>query len=125
MDRPVPQSVYKILDAAPQHPLPEQLPLSTLDQADGFIHLSNHEQIPKTAAKWFTSYDKLWLLRVDSASATRLIGKFKWLDAGETGCIHLYADNGKLNSLGSGTVVGVMEWSRMPGHTWDQIPCPQ
>lgn len=31
---------YKILDAAPEEPLPATLPLSDLDTKDGFIHLS-------------------------------------------------------------------------------------
>jgi uncharacterized protein (DUF952 family) len=37
--------IYKILPAAPADPLPEQFPLSSLDQDDGFVHLSTATQV--------------------------------------------------------------------------------
>lgn len=41
----LPKYVYKILDAEPASPIPEALPLSELDTADGFIHLSTASQV--------------------------------------------------------------------------------
>lgn len=37
--------VYKILPSAPQEPIPAEYPLSDLDQADGFVHLSTGGQV--------------------------------------------------------------------------------
>lgn len=37
---------YKILDAAPPHPLPDTLPPTALDAQDGFIHLSVSHSLP-------------------------------------------------------------------------------
>ncbi|KAI8839997.1 hypothetical protein BJ741DRAFT_597642 [Chytriomyces cf. hyalinus JEL632] len=128
MARPVPQFVYKIAESAPPTPLPASLPLSSLDAQDGFIHMSNLEQMPITAAKWFTQFNRLIVLKVDSAKAQNLIGQFKWLDDGATGCIHLYSEKQanpeKLESIGAETVVGVFAWIRPDGKTWDQVPCP-
>lgn len=47
---------------------------------------------------------------------------FKWLDAGQTGCVHLYGANGvkgEFGRLGLGTVVDVAEWRRGEGDKWD------
>jgi uncharacterized protein (DUF952 family) len=41
---------------------------STVDQLDGYIHLSTAEQAPETAAKWFANRDDLTLVAVDAAA---------------------------------------------------------
>lgn len=61
---PLPTYLYKILPTAPPSPLPTRLPLSDLDRKDGFIHLSTAEQVPGTAAKYFSEFDHLWLLKL-------------------------------------------------------------
>jgi len=121
MDRPVPAYVYKITDAPPPKPLPHTLPLSELDQKDGFIHLSNASQIPITASLFFSSHTTLYLLRVSSVVTKEEGSVFKWLDEGQTGCIHLYGANevkGEFGRLGTGTVVDVVEW-KSEGEKWD------
>lgn len=42
---PLPTHVYKILDARPEDPLPASLPVSELDEKDGFVHLSTAAQV--------------------------------------------------------------------------------
>lgn len=45
--------VYKILPSSPPEPLPALYPLSALDHADGFVHLSTNNQVeqPTTARR--------------------------------------------------------------------------
>jgi uncharacterized protein (DUF952 family) len=38
---------------------------STVDVADGYIHLSARDQVAQTAAKWFATVDPLMLVMVD------------------------------------------------------------
>jgi len=40
-----PKYVYKIVPGSLPNPLPRELPLSELDRADGFVHLSTAEQV--------------------------------------------------------------------------------
>jgi len=122
MDRPVPTYVYKIALTPPPTPLPHTLPLSELDQNDGFIHLSNASQTPITSSQFFSSCTTLYLLRVSSVVAKEEGSVFKWVDEGQTGCIHLYGANGtkgEFGRLGLGTVVDVVEWKRNEGEKWD------
>lgn len=122
MDRPVPDYVYKITVTPPLDPLPHSLALSELDQTDGFIHLSNATQIPITASLFFPSNMTVYLLRVSSVVAREEGQVFKWLDEGQTGCIHLYGANGvkgEFGRLGFGTVLGVKVWKRREGKKWD------
>ena len=47
---------------------------------------------------------------------------FKWVDEGQTGCVHLYGGNGvkgEFGRLGLGTVVDVAKWKRGEGQKWD------
>ena len=122
MDRPVPAYVYKITDAPPPNPIPHTLPLSELDQGDGFIHLSNASQTPTTSSQFFSSHTTLYLLRVSSVVAKEEGSVFKWVDEGQTGCVHMYGANGvkgEFGRLGLGTVVEVAEWKRIEGQKWD------
>lgn len=42
---PLPKFVYKIVPSAPPSPIPDEYPLSDLDKADGFVHLSTADQV--------------------------------------------------------------------------------
>lgn len=123
MDRPIPDYVYKITETPPPNPLPHTLPLSELDQQDGFIHLSNAHQIPITSSRYFSSHTTVYLLRVSSVVAREEGSVFKWLDEGQSGCVHLYGANGvkgEFSRLGLGTVVDVKEWTRSEGKQWGE-----
>jgi len=52
---PLPEFVYKITPEAPPQPIPEQYPLSALDQQDGFVHLST---------SWQVSYNNIYYFRL-------------------------------------------------------------
>lgn len=122
MDRPVPTYVYKITATPPPNPLPHTLPLSELDREDGFIHLSNASQIPITSSQFFSSHTTLYLQRISSVVTKEEGSVFKWLDEGQTGCVHLYGANGvkgEFSRLGLGTVVDVVEWKRGIEQKWD------
>jgi len=122
--RPLPTYLYKIIpDPIPliNNAIPHTLPLSSLDATDGFIHLSNAAQIPITAGLFFGTSSSIWLLRVSVRAALEEGGVFKWLDDGETGCIHLYGDKDKEGTfarLGRGVVVDTKEYVRREGATW-------
>jgi uncharacterized protein (DUF952 family) len=123
MNRPIPDYVYKITDTPPPNPLPHTLPLSELDEQDGFIHLSNAHQIPITSSLFFPSCTTVYLLRVSSVVVREEGSVFKWLDEGQSGCVHLYGGNevkGEFGRLGLGTVVDVKEWKRREGKRWDE-----
>jgi Protein of unknown function (DUF952) len=117
--RPIPEHVYKIVPFAPPAPLPDTLPLSELDQNDGFIHLSDAAQIPKTSALFFKAQNTLWLLKVSTKVALAEKGRFKWLDEGVTGCIHLYGEkDGEFARFGRGVVVDVEKWEKGENTDW-------
>jgi len=121
MNRPIPDYVYKITTIRPPNPIPHTLPLSELDQRDGFIHLSNAHQIPITASRYFPAHETVYLLRVSSVVAREEGSVFKWLDEGQSGCVFLYGANavkGEFGRLGLGTVVDVKEWNKIKGKGW-------
>ena len=117
---PLPAFVYKILPAAPPSPLPPALPLSALDAADGFVHLSTAAQAPRTAALFFAADPALWLLRVDTGATRAQGGVYRWVE-GMPGCPHMYAgEAGRWVDLGSGNIVGVREVRREEGQGWEE-----
>jgi len=61
-----PTYVYKIVpeSAAPPNPLPDRLPVSALDEKDGFIHLSTATQVAGTLNLFFANDRKIYLLRL-------------------------------------------------------------
>jgi len=62
-----PTYIYKIVPSStpPPNPLPERLPVSELDNADGFLHLSTAVQIPRTLTRFFANTDKVYILRIE------------------------------------------------------------
>jgi len=63
---PNPKYIYKILpsSAPPSSPLPEALPLSALDEGDGFLHMSTSHQILGTLSNFFSNETHVWILRI-------------------------------------------------------------
>lgn len=62
-----PTYVYKLIpsSAPPPDPIPETLPLSPLDTASGFIHLSTALQIPSTLKLFFAKERRVYVLRLN------------------------------------------------------------
>ena len=111
-----PKYLYKILDQQPEDPLPETLPETELDKKDGFIHLSNAEQTPLTAKRFFNDFDELWILRLDSE---KLDGRLEFTtdeDASvENGCAHVH---GSEKGLGKDNVLEVIYVSKPSSQGW-------
>ncbi|KXJ87747.1 hypothetical protein Micbo1qcDRAFT_167323, partial [Microdochium bolleyi] len=83
-----PKYVYKIVPARPPNPLPADLPLSELDRADGFIHMSTAQQVPGTLNRFFSTARSLHIMRIpyDRVSArTKWENTFPHLYGGEFG----------------------------------------
>jgi uncharacterized protein (DUF952 family) len=108
---PLPRYVYKILSSAPPILLPGTLPLSPLDAADGFIHLSTAAQAPGTAARFFASYQQLWLLKIPFE---RIKDNTRWEEGNSDTFAHLYKVG-----LGREEVGDVKEWKREEGKSWE------
>lgn len=74
-----PTYVYKLIPstAPPPDPLPDRLPLSSLDTKSGFIHLSTASQIPGTLKHFFTDEPHVHVLRIEYARVEKDI---KWED---------------------------------------------
>lgn len=114
-----PTYLYKILDEAPPHPLPETLPATELDTNDGFIHLSTADQTPTTAKLFFSSHTKLWILRLDQSVLDGRIEYSTDPNAGiENGCAHVY--DSKIG-LGKTNVVEVLEAERAESENWTEV----
>ncbi|KAF8211264.1 hypothetical protein K438DRAFT_1806995 [Mycena galopus ATCC 62051] len=114
--------IYKLVPSSSPVPddLPERLPLSELDAASGFIHLSTAIQIPGTLRHFFAEHDQVYVLRIEYATVEKDI---KWESpnaevcgerGGEGFFPHLY--NG--GRLGSQEIESVVVWHRTSGN-WD------
>lgn len=62
-----PRYLYKIIPSTSpvREPLPEQLPVSDLDQDSGFIHLSTATQVPNTLKSFFAEVPLVYILRIE------------------------------------------------------------
>ncbi|KAK8056425.1 hypothetical protein PG993_001652 [Apiospora rasikravindrae] len=119
---PLPKYVYKIIPTAPLSPIPETYPPSDLDRQDGFIHLSNAEQIrttwgladpsvtqiqvPKIADMFFTQASRLWVLKLRFSPP--FAEKTRW-EGPMDGCVHLYGE------FGAADVEDAKEFTRSSG----------
>jgi len=76
----VPTYIYKIVpsSAPPSSPLPDALPVSDLDKADGFIHLSTAAQLPTTLGRFFQKDEHVYILRIIYKQVEKDI---KWEDS--------------------------------------------
>ncbi|PFH52856.1 hypothetical protein AMATHDRAFT_189062 [Amanita thiersii Skay4041] len=74
-----PAYLYKIVSShtPPPDPLPQRLPLSDLDVASGFIHLSTATQVKGTVKCFFEGEPRVFLLKI---SFERVKGNIKWED---------------------------------------------
>lgn len=74
-----PTYVYKLIPSTspPPDPLPDRLPLSSLDTHSGFIHLSTAFQIPGTLKHFFKEDPHVYVLRIEYAGVEKYI---KWED---------------------------------------------
>ena len=107
---PLPKYVYKILPEAPPDPLPATLPLSALDAQDGFIHLSTAEQTPATADRFFSTSEKLWVLKIP---LKQIESNVRWEES-KSGCFaHLYGAD-----LGRTEVESTKAFTRGHGNKW-------
>ena len=116
-----PKYLYKILDEPTPEPLPETLPATDLDTKDGFIHLSTAEQTRITAKLFFSSFDDLWILKLNTqALQARFSIDFSTdPNAGvENGCAHVL---GSSQGLGRSNVVEVLKAHRAPEEEWTQV----
>jgi len=112
-----PTFVYKITDIPPPSPIPHTLPLSSIDSQDGFIHLSDANQIPITADLFFNSTSTIWLLKISSAKVEEE-GRLTWRE-GSSGCIHVYGkETGTWARLGEGIVVDVKMYDKAIDGKW-------
>ncbi|KAJ5534602.1 hypothetical protein N7527_000856 [Penicillium freii] len=72
-----PRYVYKIVPSTEpvREPIPERLPVSELDQADGFIHLSMAHQVGGVLKRFYTEEPLVYVLRIEYH---RVIQDIRW-----------------------------------------------
>ena len=122
-----PTYIYKLIpsstSASIPTPLPAALPVSELDQASGFIHLSTSKQVPNTLKYFFASESRVYVLRL-AVSPLEELKLIRWEDpkaevcgprGGEGMFPHLY--NGL--RLGKNEIESVQRWERTDG-AWDE-----
>jgi len=117
----IPTYIYKIVPSStpPPTPLPDKLPVSELDKASGFLHLSTAVQIPGTLKYFFDDIDIVYILRIEYKSVEK---DTKWQnEAGALGGVgeekhfpHVYNDL----RLGKAEIESVAEWKR-DSKGWD------
>lgn len=86
-DFQLPNYLYKLVpsNAAPADPLPEELPLSELDQNSGFIHLSTAVQVPGTLRHFFADEERVYILKIPFEP---LKEKIRWESPDKKGMIY-------------------------------------
>ncbi|PIG81097.1 hypothetical protein AARAC_010293 [Aspergillus arachidicola] len=113
-----PYYVYKLVPStAPvREPLPEQLPVSALDQQSGFIHLSTAFQVPNTLKLFFKDEPLVYVLRIPY---DRVAENLKWENpeapSGAFLQLYLHLYNGL--KLGKDEVESIAIWFNHSG--WD------
>ncbi|KAF2434345.1 hypothetical protein EJ08DRAFT_731016 [Tothia fuscella] len=109
---PLPKYIYKILPSDPS-PL-TFLPLSDLDEGDGFIHLSTSSQVPSTADRFFVSATELWLLKIPY---DKVENRIKWEGNSKAVFPHIYDDD-LSKALGEEETESVIKCERKEGEQW-------
>ncbi|KAJ7507680.1 hypothetical protein B0H11DRAFT_2218515 [Mycena galericulata] len=117
-----PTYIYKLVSfSSPMpDPLPEKLPLSDLDVASGFIHMSTALQVPRTLKRFFAEDPRVYILRVKYSTVEEDI---KWEDSkgevpGEVGGEGMFAHTYH-RGLGVTDIESVAIWNRNDGD-WDE-----
>ncbi|RDW83128.1 hypothetical protein BP5796_04619 [Coleophoma crateriformis] len=118
-DPPMPPHIYKILPSAPGSPIPAALAASDLDRTDGFIHTSTAAVVPTTSRLFFHAAPELWILKLSTAQLARDGARCLW--EGPQGCVHVYAADAGLVSLGAANVLDVMRFVRRGEEAWDEV----
>jgi uncharacterized protein (DUF952 family) len=106
---------YKILDEAPPSPLPETLPATPLDAQDGFIHLSTASQIPITAGLFFSTHEKIWVLKL---RRDKIDGRVDYPPELGKSCPHIHESR---TGLGKHNIENVIELKRAEGQKWGDV----
>lgn len=72
-----PRYIYKIVPSSSpvREPLPERLPVSELDQNDGFVHLSMAHQVANTLNMFFKEEPLVYILRIEYGT---VISDIRW-----------------------------------------------
>ncbi|CAI7666992.1 unnamed protein product [Penicillium manginii] len=117
-----PRYIYKIVPSSSpiREPLPERLPVSELDQNDGFVHLSMAHQVANTLNMFFKEEPLVYILRIEYGTVISDIrwespdGKVCGPRPGEGLFPHLY--NGL--KLGKDEVESIAIWQNDGG--WDK-----
>ena len=115
--------VYKLVPSSspPPEPLPEALPLSSLDSNSGFIHLSTAVQVPGTLKHFFAGDARVYVFRIPY---TKVEKDIRWEDpmaevcgdrGGEGMFPHLY-NRGR---LGNAEIESIEVWEKT-GNGWDE-----
>ncbi|KAJ5749900.1 hypothetical protein N7533_006928 [Penicillium manginii] len=105
-----PRYIYKIVPSSSpiREPLPERLPVSELDQNDGFVHLSMAHQVANTLNMFFKEEPLVYILRIEYGT---VISDIRWESPDGK---HLY--NGL--KLGKDEVESIAIWQNDGG--WDK-----
>ncbi|KAK5700143.1 hypothetical protein LTR17_023177 [Elasticomyces elasticus] len=106
--------LYKILTSKPPMPIPRDF--TSLDASDGYIHLSTASQTPGTAARFFASETKLWLVKIDRTKLEAGPGELRWEEASSGVFAHLYDAD-----ISEGAVVDVAEETKSGGENWQEV----
>ena len=119
----IPTYVYKLLPSTAEPPtsLPTTLPVSTLDQTDGFIHLSTAIQVPGTIKRFFANEPHAFILRIPY---DRIVKVAKWEDtkgaSGLPGAEGVYPHLYNGLKVGKDEVESVQRWENdKEGAGWD------
>ncbi|KAK1822918.1 hypothetical protein LTR12_002640 [Friedmanniomyces endolithicus] len=107
--------LYKILSSPPPMPIPRDL--TSVDAADGFIHLSTAAQTPGTAARFFGTSSTLWIVRIDREKLEAGQGELRWEESKNHGeFAHLYGAD-----VAASVVAEVLEERRTEGEEWQEL----
>ncbi|KAF5364024.1 hypothetical protein D9756_000511 [Leucocoprinus leucothites] len=94
----LPKYLYKLIppSATPPDPIPEELPLSELDEKSGFIHLSTASQVPGTLKHFFADEERMYILRIPFELVK---DKIRWESPDKKGATFAALRNWKLTSV--------------------------
>lgn len=106
--------------------MPSLIPPSDLDKASGFTHLSTSRWVPRAAAAHYASFERLWLLEVDTELCAENGGVFRWIEGPESGqgLLALVDGAGAPLPLRSGWVRSIVALGRPRSKDWREHAGP-